>query len=104
MLVDKRVWLPRCGVAITYFLVVIVWRKSARTVLARCLPNKCDFLRFFEAHISEFERKIRTRYMKCLNFKIPEECFKQEWAKCALKKALVGGMMNKVLVNNRCSA
>lgn len=73
--------------------------------IRRYLPKKCDLSTYTKEYITEIQRKLRTKYMKCLNYKTPEESFKSELLKLTLKKPQVRGMMKSILkVNPKCSA
>ena len=50
-------------------------------------------------------RKLRTRFMTCLNYRTPKEAFDIEMSKLKLKKPQRCGMMTRGLLTNlECSA
>ncbi len=51
--------------------------KAARRYIAK----KSDLSKYDEQYFSMVEKKLRTRFMKCLNYKTPEEAFKIELKK-----------------------
>jgi IS30 family transposase len=54
--------------------------------IRRYLPKKTDFSKCSKEQIIEVEKKLRTRFMKCLNYQTPEESFKEEISKLNLEK------------------
>ena len=72
--------------------------ENRNKAIRRYLPKRCDLSKYSEEYISLVERKLRTRFMKCLKYKTPEESFNREILK--LKKPLVCGMMVEVLKAN----
>jgi IS30 family transposase len=79
--------------------------ENRNKAIRRYLPKRCDLSKYSNEYISEIQRKLRDRYMKCLNYKTPEEAFNIELEKLKLKKPQQCGMMlNILLANLKCSA
>jgi IS30 family transposase len=79
--------------------------ENRNKAIRRYLPKKCDLSAYSKEYICEVERKLRTRFMKCLKYRTPEESFKSELLKLQMKKPLVRGMIKSILaVNIKCSA
>ena len=76
--------------ATIFFVTLIVLNKKAQwktetKAIRRYLPKKCDLSKYSEEYIQEIQRKLRMRYMKCLDYKTPEEAFNIEMEKLKLK-------------------
>ena len=79
--------------------------ENRNKAIRRYLPKRCDLSTYSKEYIDGVQRKLRTRFMKCLGFKTPEEVFTNELSKLRLKKPLVRGMIENILVANpKCSA
>jgi len=79
--------------------------ENRNKAIRRYLPKKCDLSKYSKEYIEEIQRKLRNKYMKCLNYKTPEEAFNIEIEKLKLKKPQQCGMMTRVLLANlKCSA
>ena len=79
--------------------------ENRNKAIRRYLPKKCDLSKYSKEYIEEIQRKLRNKYMKCLNYKTPEEAFNIEIEKLKLKKPQQCGMMTRVLLANlQCSA
>jgi len=79
--------------------------ENRNKAIRRYLPKKCDLSKYSEEYIQEIQRKLRMRYMKCLNYKTPEEAFNIEMEKLKLKKPQECGIVGRVLKTNvKCSA
>ena len=66
--------------------------------IRRYLKKRSDLSTYSKEFIAEVERKLRDRFMKCLDYKTPREAFTKELQK--QRKPLVRGMMmEKLLVN-----
>jgi len=74
--------------------------ENRNKAIRRYLKKKCDLSTFSKEYIDEVQRKLRTRYMKCLKYMTPEECFKNELLKLKLKNPLENGIMRRVLTTN----
>ena len=67
--------------------------------IRRYVKKKSDLSLYSKEFIAEVERKLRVRFMECLNYKTPREAFTEELQK--QKTPLNGGMMGeKLLVEN----
>ena len=73
--------------------------ENRNKAIRRYVPKKSDISQY-QNKLKSIEEKLRTRPMKCLNFKTPEEAWATEIQKQASKNTArsCGGMMGKVLV------
>ena len=79
--------------------------ENRNKAIRRYLPKKCDLSIYSKEYILDIQRKLRNKYMKCLNYKTPEEAFNIEIEKLKLKKPQQCGMMTSVLLTNlKCSS
>ena len=77
--------------------------ENRNKAIRRYLPKKCDLSKYSKEYIDEIQRKLRNKYMKCLNYKTPEEAFNIEMEKLKLKKPQQCGMMtSRLLTNLKC--
>lgn len=60
------------------------------------VPKGCDISRISNETLHKAEHHLRTRYMKCLGFRTPEECWEAELAKARakIKKTTEVAVMN----------
>src|SRR3989338_3395967 len=72
--------------------------ENRNKAIRRYVKKRSDLSSFPLEHFTMVETKLRTRFMKCLNFKTPEEDFEKEILKA--KKPLVCGMMREILTAN----
>lgn len=72
--------------------------ENRNKAIRRYVKKKTDLSKYEAGHFKMVETKLRNRFMKCLNFKTPEEMFTGEILKT--KKPLVCGMMEEVLTTN----
>lgn len=73
--------------------------------IRRYLPKRCDLSKYSKEYIANIQRKLKTRFMKCLKYKTPEEVFNIEMEKLKLKKPQQCGMITRgLLINLGCSA
>lgn len=71
--------------------------ENRNKAIRRYIKKKSDLSIYSKEFIAEVERKLRDRFMKCLDYKTPREVFVAEIKKT--KKPLVRGMMlEKLLV------
>jgi IS30 family transposase len=70
--------------------------ENRNKAIRRYIKKKTDLSSFSKEFISEVERKLRDRFMKCLDYKTPREVFECELQKT--KKPLVRGMMFEKLL------
>lgn len=61
----------------------------------RYVPKRTDLSKVSRETISFVEERLRNKYMKCLGWKTPKECFEAEMKKIEMKKSAVSGMMSK---------
>lgn len=52
--------------------------ENRNKAIRRYVKKKSDLSSFSLSHFKMVERKLRTRFMKCLNYQTPEEAFKKE--------------------------
>lgn len=77
--------------------------ENRNKAIRRYLPKRIDLSRYRE-QFTEIERKLRTRPMKCLNWRTPQEAWDDEMRKRTTKKPQrVCGMMVGVLKTNNGS-
>lgn len=74
--------------------------ENRNKAIRRYLPKRCDLSKYSREYIDEVQRKLRTRFMKCLKYRTPEESFSREILKQKQKKPLVCGMLVEVLKAN----
>src|SRR3990167_4354187 len=72
--------------------------ENRNKAIRRYVKKRSDLSSFTLEHFKMVETKLRTRFMKCLNFKTPQEDFEKEILKT--KKPLVCGMMREILTAN----
>ena len=72
--------------------------ENRNKAIRRYVKKRSDLSSFPLEHFKMVETKLRTRFMKCLNFKTPEEDFEKEILKT--KKPLVCGIMREILTTN----
>lgn len=74
--------------------------ENRNKAIRRYVPKRSDLSAYPKAHFAQVERKLRTRYMKCLVFQTPQEAFDEETRSARTKKAARGGILVKrVLIN-----
>ncbi len=79
--------------------------ENRNKAIRRYVKKKSDLSKYGNKYFQMVETKLRTRFMKCLNYKTPEEVFKIEMEKLKLKKPQECGIMSRVLKTNvECSA
>jgi IS30 family transposase len=72
--------------------------ENRNKAIRRYIKKKSDISTYAKEDIAEVERKLRDRFMKCLDYKTPREAFDLELQK--LKKPLrCGRLTEKVLIN-----
>ncbi len=73
--------------------------ENRNKAIRRYVPKKSD-ISLYQQKLKAIEENLRTRPMKCLNFKTPEEAWAAEMQKQASKNTArsVGGMMVKELL------
>lgn len=72
--------------------------ENRNKAIRRYVKKKSDLSSFSLEHFKMVETKLRTRFVKCLNFKTPQEDFEKEILKT--KKPLVCGMIKEKLLAN----
>lgn len=72
--------------------------ENRNKAIRRYVKKKSDLSSFPLEHFKMVETKLRTRFMKCLNFKTPQEDFEKEILKT--KKPLVCGILKERLLTN----
>lgn len=72
--------------------------ENRNKVIRRYIKKRSDLSKYSKKFITEVERKLRDRFMECLDYKTPRETFSIELQK--QRKPLVRGMiLEKLLVN-----
>ena len=59
--------------------------ENRNKAIRRYLPKKCDLSKYSKEYIEEIQNRLRNKYMKCLNYKTPQEAFNIEIEKLKLK-------------------
>ncbi len=72
--------------------------ENRNKAIRRYVKKRSDLSSFPPEHFKMVEAKLRTRFMKCLNFKTPQEEFEKEILKT--KKPLYCGMLEEKLLAN----
>ena len=79
--------------------------ENRNKAIRRYVKKKSDLSKYSKEFFGEVERKLRTRFMTCLNYRTPKEAFDIEMSKLKLKKPQRCGMMTRGLLTNlECSA
>lgn len=72
--------------------------ENRNKAIRRYVKKRSDLSSFGGKYFKGVESKLRSRYMKCLNFKTPREAFEKEMGKIDMKKAAASGMMREKLL------
>ena len=72
--------------------------ENRNKAIRRYVKKRSDLSKYEAPYFKMVETKLRTRFMKCLNFKTPEEMFEKEILKT--KKPLVCGILEERLLTN----
>jgi len=79
--------------------------ENRNKAIRRYVKKRSDLSKYGNEYFQMVETKLRTKFMKCLNYRTPEEMFQIEMGKLKLKKPQECGMMSRVLKTNvECSA
>jgi IS30 family transposase len=79
--------------------------ENRNKAIRRYVKKRSDLSKYGNEYFKMVETKLRTKFMKCLNYRTPEEVFKIEMKKLKLKKPQECGIMSRVLKTNvKCSA
>lgn len=79
--------------------------ENRNKAIRRYVKKRSDLSKYGNEYFKMVETKLRTKFMKCLDYQTPEETFNIEMKKLKLKKPPQCGMMTKVLKTNiKCSA
>lgn len=70
--------------------------ENRNKAIRRYVKKKSDLSKYSKEHFIEVERKLRERFMECLNYKTPREAFVAELQK--QNKPLVRGMLREKLL------
>lgn len=73
--------------------------ENRNKAIRRYVKKKSDLSAYSKEFIAEVERKLRDRFMECLNYKTPREAFTQELQK--QKMPLVRGILREKLLLER---
>ncbi len=72
--------------------------ENRNKAIRRYVKKRSDLSKYTNEYFKMVETKLRTRFMKCLNFKTPEEMFAKEILKT--KKPLSCGILQERLLAN----
>lgn len=79
--------------------------ENRNKAIRRYVKKRSDLSKYSLEYFKIVETRLRTKFMKCLNYRTPEEMFKIEMEKLKLKKPQNCGIMSRVLKTNaKCSA
>lgn len=70
--------------------------ENRNKAIRRYVKKKSDLSKYSDDHFTEVERKLRNRFMECLDYKTPREAFNLELQK--QNKPLVRGMLREKLL------
>ncbi len=70
--------------------------ENRNKAIRRYVKKRCDLSKIPLSHFKEVERKLRNRFMQCLDYKTPQEVFEKELRK--QNKPLVRGMLKERLL------
>jgi len=73
--------------------------ENRNKAIRRYIPKRSDLSQYV-LKLKEIEDKLRNKFMKCLNYKTPQEAFEAEMRKFEDKKIPHCGTMNQVLKAN----
>lgn len=71
--------------------------ENRNKAIRRYIKKKSDLSAYPAEHFTEVERKLRDRFMECLNYKTPREAFAQEIQKQKIPR-ICGSMKEKLLL------
>lgn len=74
--------------------------ENRNKAIRRYVKKRSDLSSFSLTHFKMVEEKLRNKFMKCLNYKTPEEAFNIEINRLKLKKPQQCGIMSRVLEIN----
>ena len=75
--------------------------ENRNKAIRRYVKKRVDLSSLAKEVFTSTEEKLRNKYMKCLNYKTPKECFEQEVKKINMKKSAKCGMIeNQILLTN----
>jgi transposase, IS30 family len=69
--------------------------ENRNKAIRRYVKKRCDLSKLPKETFSFVEKKLRNKYMRCLNYRTPKESFEKEITKITMKKSAKGGMMNE---------
>lgn len=72
--------------------------ENRNKAIRRYVKKRTDLSTVPKETFSFVEEKLRNKYMKCLNYRTPEEVFKKEIVKIESKKAAVSGMIKSSIL------
>ena len=79
--------------------------ENRNKAIRRYVKKRSELSKYGNEYFKMVEKKLRTKFMKCLDYKTPEEVFHIEMKKLKLKKPQECGIMSRVLKTNvECSA
>ncbi len=72
--------------------------ENRNKAIRRYIPKRSDLSKYAPEYFKEIETKLRNRFMKCLNYKTPQEAFNAEMRKFETKKATASGILKEALL------
>lgn len=80
------------------------WEKGTvenrNRAVRRYIPKRTDLSGYGKEYFKMVEEKLRTRFMKCLNYKTPQEVFEREMERFENKKTPLCGIIGRTLQAN----
>jgi len=74
--------------------------ENRNKTIRRYVPKKSDLSDYDLKHFQEIETKLKNKFMRCLNYKTPQEVWDYEMSKVKNKKIPFYGIMNQTLKVN----
>lgn len=78
--------------------------ENRNKAIRRYIKKRSDLSSYPKEIFAFVENKLRNKYMKCLQYKTPHEMFAEEMRKINTKKSTFRGIMNNIIINQKCSA
>ena len=74
--------------------------ENRNKAIRRYLPKKCDLSKYSKEYIKDIENILKNKFMKCLNYRTPEEVFNIEINKLIQKNPQCCGIIKDRLLTN----
>lgn len=78
--------------------------ENRNKAIRRYIKKRSDVSSYPKEIFAFVETKLRNKYMKCLQYKTPHEMFVEEMRKINTKKSTFRGIVNNIIINQKCSA